>query len=130
MENLSQKNKLLELLSDGLGHNTDEIITFCYPSEGRVKTSARYGGRLDDLRKMGYVILRGEPDTEIKGVFWFKIIGKVDRIYKAEEGIPPDMRQVSFFVSANNLKRKTQDEFPPRLFPEPKREINYRNLPK
>jgi hypothetical protein len=72
MKEESQKKKLFKLLSDGLPHNVDEIIRVVYPNEGRMKTPARVGARVHDIKADGHEI-NGWKDSKNQSIYWYQM---------------------------------------------------------
>lgn len=71
MKEPSQKAKLLELLKDGLPHNTPEILEVVY---GNAHLGlARVGARVADLKADGYTI-RGWDDDENRTIYWYQLL--------------------------------------------------------
>ena len=54
---MSHKQSILNLLQDGQKHNFRELNNICF----------RYGGRIFDLRKEGYLI----GEERVEGVWWY-----------------------------------------------------------
>lgn len=67
----SQADRLLQLLSDGEEHSTDEIMRRVYGA-GHLGT-ARIASRINDLRNRGYEIPEARRDAENKTLFWYRL---------------------------------------------------------
>ena len=67
----SQTTRLLELLSDGLPHRTDNILQVVYGSEHL--GIARIGARIADLRETYEII--GYKCPERKSLYFYKLLG-------------------------------------------------------
>jgi len=68
---MSQKQRLLELLSDGRPHRTDEICKKVYIIDSTVPTLARVGARIWDLKKEGHNIA-GWHDENNPKLYWYQ----------------------------------------------------------
>lgn len=67
---MSQADKLLALLSDGLPHRTDEIAELVYG--GSHLGLSRIGARVYDLKKKRYDI-NGWKDKETPSLYWYQL---------------------------------------------------------
>ena len=68
---MSQNEKLLSLLSDGLPHRTDEIMRICYGDEHL--GLSRVGARIYDLTQKGHDIL-GWKDPEWPTLYFYRLV--------------------------------------------------------
>jgi hypothetical protein len=68
---MTQAERLLQLLKDGLPHRTDEILREVYGSEHL--GIARIGARIADLKKLGHHII-GYHDPENSRLYIYKLI--------------------------------------------------------
>lgn len=66
----SQKTRLLELLSDGQAHRTDNILQEVYGSEHL--GLARIGARCYDLKREGKNII-GWRDKDKNSLYWYQL---------------------------------------------------------
>lgn len=67
----SQADRLLELLSDGKPHNTDEIQTVVYGANHL--GTARIASRVNDLRNRGYEIPEAVQDKVRPTLYWYQL---------------------------------------------------------
>lgn len=67
---MSQADKLLEVLSDGEPHRTDEILDKVYGGEHL--GLARIGARVHDLKNRGQKI-EGWTDPDHKTLYWYQL---------------------------------------------------------
>lgn len=72
---MSQKQKLLNLLSDYEWHSTIEICDIVY---GAIHFGlARVGARIFDLKQDGHTI-EGKHDPERQTIYWYRLIPKLE----------------------------------------------------
>ena len=77
---MSQSSKLLSLLSDGLPHNTIEIVQEVYAGgevcnscgSPKVLSLSRVGARIWDLKQKGHVI-KGWRDEDNSALWWYQM---------------------------------------------------------
>ena len=81
---MNQAKKILQLLSDGKPHRTDQILEVCYGSNHL--GLARIGSRINDLVKSGTIFIdedgnelmeygkrRGWKDKEKPSLYWYRV---------------------------------------------------------
>lgn len=72
LNKMSQINRLLNVLEDGLPHRSDELLKNVYGSEHL--GLARLAARIYDLKKRMNVQIRSYPDPEHKSLTWYQLI--------------------------------------------------------
>src|SRR3990167_6967274 len=68
---MSQTEKLLNLLSDGQEHRTDEILEKCYGADHL--GIARIGARVDDLKRNGCII-EGRRGPAHRTLYFYRLV--------------------------------------------------------
>ena len=71
MKPLSQKQKLLVLLSDHEWHSTIDVLENVYGNDHLAL--ARVGARVFDLKSDGHVI-EGKKDAERPTIYWYRLV--------------------------------------------------------
>lgn len=77
---MSQKDKLIELLSDGKAHRTDQIMRVVYG--GDHLGLARVGARIYDIKQVKKVEIESWPDADNRALHWYRM--KVGQEYSED----------------------------------------------
>ena len=79
---MSQTDKLYQLLQDYQPHRTDQIARLVYQEKGQIclhcgrgemKSLARIGARIFDIKRKYGVVIEGRRDKQIPSLYWYQM---------------------------------------------------------